>query len=163
VDDDIQNLDSLMSSSSDEESNPALHVAMSDTFSTHSNDSLSDRFAGSEDDLLMTPTTTTDVLQLPQIAPSTIAAFEQPTSPPPEESRDVSRTGRIRKRRVIDLKACECGSTVTDVEIEAGDGVIQCRVQGCETGWVRYFSYVSRISILTVQMLYSVPLSLYEL
>lgn len=46
------------------------------------------------------------------------------------------RTRRIRKARTINLKACMCGIDVSEAEIEAGEKVLQCKVPGCETGWV---------------------------
>jgi hypothetical protein len=49
---------------------------------------------------------------------------------------DGSRARRVRKSCAINLKACMCGIDVSEVEIQAGDRVVQCKVQGCEMGWV---------------------------
>ena len=43
---------------------------------------------------------------------------------------------RIRKAKVLDLNACNCGVTITDEEIQRGDSIMRCRVAGCETVWV---------------------------
>lgn len=47
-----------------------------------------------------------------------------------------TRTQRIRKTRVINLKGCKCGKEVSQAEIEVGDLVVRCKVHGCETVWV---------------------------
>lgn len=54
----------------------------------------------------------------------------------PSMADGSSRSRRIRKARVINLKACMCGFDVSEDEIQAGDRVVQCKVQGCETQWV---------------------------
>jgi hypothetical protein len=52
------------------------------------------------------------------------------------ESPMEARARRVRKSRTFNLNACICGSEVTQMEIEVGDTVMRCRVQGCETEWV---------------------------
>jgi hypothetical protein len=49
---------------------------------------------------------------------------------------DGSRARRVRKSRTFNLKACMCGVDVSEAEIQAGETVLQCKVQGCETSWV---------------------------
>ena len=49
---------------------------------------------------------------------------------------EFARTTRIRKIRHIDLTGCECGTEVSAADIEAGDAVMQCKIQGCKTIWV---------------------------
>jgi len=54
---------------------------------------------------------------------------------PQDPPTDATKSRRIRKVRRIDLKGCECGWEVSQAEIEAGDNVMRCKVQGCETVW----------------------------
>jgi hypothetical protein len=49
---------------------------------------------------------------------------------------DGTRSRRIRKSRVINLRACICGIDVSEADIQAGEKVMQCKVPGCETVWV---------------------------
>jgi hypothetical protein len=70
--------------------------------------------------------------------PSTSSPLEYLT-PQIEPTLDSdSRARRVRKTRTFDLHACICGVGVTEVEIEAGDSVMKCKVHGCETVWVRH-------------------------
>ena len=50
----------------------------------------------------------------------------------------VTRIGRKRKARDLPsiLQVCTCGETVEGSERSRDEGVIQCKVVGCETGWV---------------------------
>jgi hypothetical protein len=50
--------------------------------------------------------------------------------------QDGSRSRRIRRTRIFNLNACECGYEISSLEIENGDTVMQCKVPGCETVWV---------------------------
>jgi hypothetical protein len=64
------------------------------------------------------------------------------------EPSTEARERCIRKSRTLYLNACICGSEVSEVEINKGDTVMQCKVLGCETQWVHknfiftfYFAY----------------------
>ena len=46
------------------------------------------------------------------------------------------RPRRTRKANILNLNACICGVTITDHEIQNGEGIMKCRVSGCETVWV---------------------------
>ena len=54
-----------------------------------------------------------------------------------ENPTEISRTGRIRKKRAIELNSCVCGVVVLQTDVESGDTVMNCRGPGCETVWVR--------------------------
>jgi hypothetical protein len=55
----------------------------------------------------------------------------------PQQALQVgSRGQRLRKTRIFDLNACECGHEISSTEIENRDTVMQCKVPGCETVWV---------------------------
>ena len=43
---------------------------------------------------------------------------------------------QIRKALNLQLNACTCGVTITDLEILEGQSVIKCHTPGCETVWV---------------------------
>lgn len=66
--------------------------------------------------------------------------FAVPIEPTNPDITNVPAT-RGRKRRyteVLDaLGECVCGTQVTAGEIEAKDGLFQCRNKTCETIWVR--------------------------
>lgn len=47
-----------------------------------------------------------------------------------------TRRQRIRKALDLQLNACTCGVTITDLEIQEGQGVMKCHTPGCETVWV---------------------------
>ncbi|KAH9004151.1 hypothetical protein EDB86DRAFT_3208354 [Lactarius hatsudake] len=49
----------------------------------------------------------------------------------------TTRRHRIRKAHVLQLNACICGVTITDIEIQEGKGVMKCNAPGCETVWSR--------------------------
>jgi hypothetical protein len=51
------------------------------------------------------------------------------------------RPRRTRKVAVLSLNACECGITISDDEIQAGETVMKCTVEGCETVWVSDSSF----------------------
>ncbi|KAG6855375.1 hypothetical protein H0H87_003963, partial [Tephrocybe sp. NHM501043] len=74
--------------------------------------------------------------------PTDMLILDEPANPAPDNdsnaaatTTDVSWTGRIRKRRVIDLKHCKCGDHVTAGEMEAGNNVLKCRIEHCDTVW----------------------------
>jgi hypothetical protein len=114
---------------------------------------------------------TTEILALSEASESRsdVAAELDPSTPTPhihntawtsglggasESQLDVvvefpTRTQRVRKMRVINLKGCECGREVSESEIKAGDLVLRCKVQGCETVWVSpvQFYYLERLFI----------------
>lgn len=46
------------------------------------------------------------------------------------------RSRQIQKACTINLKACMCSIDISEAEIEVGEKVLQCKVPGCETGWV---------------------------
>ena len=71
-------------------------------------------------------------------APMVLPTQDQTPQDPPT---DATKSRHIRKVRRIDLKGCECGWEVSQAEIEAGDNVMRCKVQGCETVWVSH-SYI---------------------
>ena len=43
---------------------------------------------------------------------------------------------RIRKALDLQLNACTCGVTITDLKIQERQGVMKCHTLGCETIWV---------------------------
>ncbi|KAH9009043.1 hypothetical protein EDB85DRAFT_1903531 [Lactarius pseudohatsudake] len=46
-----------------------------------------------------------------------------------------ARRHRVRKAHVLQLNACTCGVTITDIEIQEGKNVMRCNTPGCETVW----------------------------
>ena len=52
------------------------------------------------------------------------------TASPLATSCDESQGQHFHKTRQFDLSACECSNEVSNVEIEKGDAVMQCKVPG---------------------------------
>ena len=65
---------------------------------------------------------------------------------------DSIRPRRTRKANILNLNACICGVTITEHEIQNGEGIMKCRVLGCETVWVSndYLSSLAFLALLTV-------------
>ena len=108
----------------------------------------------------------------PAPGPCPTTAVEQPitstsaqhsseaSSVPHNNSGHVSRAGRIRKIRAVNLNSCICGVVILESDIKSGDTVMKCRVPGCETTWVRKQQICFMISLLTCPL---VPSGLHEL
>ena len=108
----------------------------------------------------------------PAPGPCPTTAIEQPitstsvqhsseaSSVPHDNSGHVSRAGRIRKIRAVNLNSCICGVVILESDIKSGDTVMKCRVPGCETTWVRKQQICFMISLLTCPL---VPSGLHEL
>ena len=63
----------------------------------------------------------------------------------------------VRKTRMFDLDACICGIGMSEVEIQAGDSVMRCKVHRCETVWVShviklYSSHCSFAHLVSLHM-----------
>lgn len=54
-----------------------------------------------------------------------------------ENPTEISRTGQICKKRVIELNSCICRVVVLQTDVESSDTVMNCKGSGCETVWVR--------------------------
>ena len=67
-------------------------------------------------------------------------------------STEISRTGRVRKKRAIDLNSCMCGMVVSQSDIDAGDTVMKCKGPGCETVWVSKQDRISQYLLIIVSM-----------
>jgi hypothetical protein len=75
---------------------------------------------------------------VPKIAPAPSAPITgTPLGDPVALGNEVgTRRHRIRKAHVLQLNACTCGVTITDLEIQEGKTVMKCHAPGCETVWV---------------------------
>lgn len=52
-----------------------------------------------------------------------------------------TRSGRVRcARDFAMLSICTCGESITDEEVAAHQGIIQCKKAGCETKWVSTYT-----------------------
>ena len=76
------------------------------------------------------PNVTTQLPDGPSVGPSALPE----ALPDPALS---TRGRRLRKANLLSLNTCTCGITITEAEITTGTDVMRCRVQGCETVWVR--------------------------
>ena len=67
-----------------------------------------------------------------------------------------TRRQRVRKALDLQLNACTCGVTITDIEISEGKNVMKCHAPGCETVWVSgYFALLAPSPLLTFTLLTS--------
>ena len=72
----------------------------------------------------------------PTPSTSTQQAPQGNTGAPGIEDAVGTRRRRVRKAHDLQLNACICGVTITDLEIEEGKTVMKCHAPGCETVWV---------------------------
>ena len=65
-------------------------------------------------------------------------SHDEPIQVPTTAQMDsLTETGKCKQKScTLDLNACICSSEVSEVEIEEGDTIMQCKVPGCETEWV---------------------------
>lgn len=93
------------------------------------------------------PTMTLGILHPQPCKNSTHNVSLQNHAPPEDDSTtellgNQSTRGSRKRRTIVHLANCLCGTRVSTEEIVCGEGIVRCKKSGCETEWVS--SLISR-------------------